>query len=477
MNQICVYLIKQEYQSINSLNAKIYSFAGFFYWRWLFLFKSSCKEGNFPSLKNLIINTKERSMSKRIFATAVVCVLMVSTVFASNGYFSHGYGTQYKSMAGAGVGLSLNSLASATNPASIASVGARVDVSAAMFSPARSYTITGNPSGYPGTFGLAPGKVESGSSSFVVPSAGVSLSLPGNSAVGLAIYGNGGMNTDYDSPTFGASPTGVNLMQLFVGATYAKKVMDKHSIGVTGLFAWQSFEAKGLGAFGMFSSDASNLTNNDASTATGFGVRVGYLGDILPILSIGASYQSKINMGEFEEYAGLFAEQGGFDIPANWTIGLALKATPILTIAADMQKIMYSEIKSIANSMLPNLQTAQLGTENGAGFGWQDMTVYKIGAQLSLIPGLTLRAGYSMTDQPIPAETVMFNILAPGVIEKHVTFGVTKSILPTIKLHLAVMKALSNSVSGANPLEAPGQQTIELEMDQWDAELGLSFSL
>ena len=299
-------------------------------------------------------------MSKNFFATILMCALMISTAFASNGYFSHGYGTQYKSMAGAGVGLALNSLASATNPASIVSVGARIDVGASYFNPNRSYNVTGNPSGYPGTFGLAPGKVESGSSSFIVPSAGVSLPLPGNSAVGLAIYGNGGMNSDYESPTFGNSPTGVNLMQLFVGATYAKKVMDKHSIGVTGLLAWQSFEAKGLAAFGMFSSDAANLSNNDASTATGFGIRVGYLGDILPILSIGASYQSKINMGEFAEYAGLFADQGDFDIPANWTIGVALKATPILTIAADMQKIMYSDVNSIANPMFPNLLTAQL---------------------------------------------------------------------------------------------------------------------
>jgi long-chain fatty acid transport protein len=416
-------------------------------------------------------------MSKKIFATVVISAFLISTAFATNGYFSHGYGTQYKSLAGAGVGLSLNSLGAATNPASIASLGPRVDVGASMFNPNRSYTVTGNPSGYPGTFGLAPGTVESGTTSFIVPSAGVNLSLPGNSSVGLAVYGNGGMNTDYEAATFGMNPTGVNLMQLFVGATYAKKVMDKHSIGVTGIFAWQSFEAKGLGAFGMFSSDATSLTDNDASTATGFGVRIGYLGDILPILSVGASYQSKINMGEFSEYAGLFAEQGDFDIPANWTVGIALKATPILTIVADMQQIMYSEIKSIANPMIPNIQAAQLGTEGGAGFGWQDMTVYKIGAQLSLIPGLTLRAGYSMTEQPVPAEDVMFNILAPGVVENHVTFGVTKSILPTIKLHLAIMRAMSNSVSGANPLEAPNQQTIELQMDQWDAEVGVSISL
>ena len=37
------------------------------------------------------------------------------------------------------------------------------------------------------------------------------------------------------------------------------------------------------------------------------------------------------------------------------------------------------------------------------------------------------------------------------------------------------MRALSQSVKGPNPLEAPGQQTIELRMDQWDVEVGFSF--
>jgi len=37
------------------------------------------------------------------------------------------------------------------------------------------------------------------------------------------------------------------------------------------------------------------------------------------------------------------------------------------------------------------------------------------------------------------------------------------------------MSALSNSVTGPNPLEAPGQQNIEIKMDQWEIELGFSF--
>lgn len=418
--------------------------------------------------------------SKNFLVLLIVMGLLVSAnLFATNGYFSHGYGTHYKGMAGAGTALGLSSMAASTNPAGMAFVGSQIDIGAALFNPNREYTVTGNPSGYPNTFPLMPANITSGSVSFIVPSAGVTLALPGGHHLGLSLYGNGGMNTDYESPVFGMQPTGVNLSQLFVAATYARQIISNHAIGVTGIFAYQMFEAKGLGAFGQmgFSSDAANLSDNDVSNSTGFGARIGYIGKIMPMLSIGASYQTKMAMSEFEEYAGLFAEQGGFDIPATWSAGIALHATPLLTIALDIQQIMYSDIKSIANPMLPNLMQAQLGNDEGAGFGWEDMTVYKLGVQWNVIPGLTLRGGYSMGEQPIPESEVMFNILAPGVIENHATFGFSKTLLPTLQVHAALTRAFSNSVTGENPMEAPGQQEIELKMDQWDAELGISFSL
>ncbi|MEZ5457414.1 MAG: hypothetical protein R3F04_15110, partial [Lysobacteraceae bacterium] len=59
-------------------------------------------------------------------ALAVLVTLgAVSTASATNGYFSHGYGTQSKAMGGAGVALSLDSLAPATNPAGLLHVGDR----------------------------------------------------------------------------------------------------------------------------------------------------------------------------------------------------------------------------------------------------------------------------------------------------------------------------------------------------------------
>ena len=72
-----------------------------------------------------------------------------------------------------------------------------------------------------------------------------------------------------------------------------------------------------------------------------------------------------------------FAENGGFDVPESYGVGVAFKLTPALTVAADVERINYSDIASVGNPL--NL-TQPLGTAQGAGFGWQDINIYKVGA-------------------------------------------------------------------------------------------------
>ncbi len=440
-----------------------------------------------------------------VFTVALVLGLCFETAYATNGYFRHGYGMQYRGLAGAGAALYLSPLGVATNPAVLSFLGSQLDIGFSLFNPNREYTVTGNPSGFPFTFPLTPGTVESDSKLFLIPTVGISYSLQGGNALGLAIFGNGGMNTDYPVKTFDTPqlsfepPTGVDLSQLFVAATYARRFGKNHAVGISGIFVFQRFRAEGLFAFGGFSSDPSKLTNNEHSNSTGFGARIGYLGEF-GVLSVGGSYQTKFSMSEFDEYAGLFAEQGGFDIPATWTAGIAVKASPKVTLAADIQQIMYSDIASVGNPLdlqnnppfvpnpnpnpndpntffLPNQNFKPLGDPNGWGFGWDDMTVVKFGVQLEVAPEFMLRGGFSTGGQPIPESEVMFNILAPGVIENHITLGLSAPVSDKVKFNFAFMHALSKSVTGPNPFEAPNQQQIELKMNQFEADLGVSITL
>ncbi len=426
-----------------------------------------------------------RSFVAKLVIVSVLSVMLFDSVWATNGYFSHGYGTQSKGMAGVGVALPTSSLTAATNPAGMFFVGNRYDIGLAIFNPNRQYTVT-NTSNAPNNFPLAPGTQESDSKLFVIPAAGANWMINDVSSVGVSIYGNGGMNTDYDTKTYDnpqapvTKPTGVNFSQLFIGATYARSVVENHVLGITGILAYQMFSADGLQAFGGFSSDPSKLTNNDTDSAIGIGLKLGYMGYVLPNLSIGAAYQPKTFMGEFDEYAGLFAEKGDFDIPSNWTIGLAYSPIETVTLGFDIQQIDYSETKSVGNKMNPgnivspdNPTGTKLGDDDGPGFGWEDMTVLKFGGHWNCYDTWVLRAGYSFGEQPIPASEMLFNIISPGVIEQHLSIGASKMIGER-EVSIAITRALTGNADGPNPM-GPTAQSIELEMDQWDIEIGFSF--
>jgi long-chain fatty acid transport protein len=431
-----------------------------------------------------------RSRSTRaLLALALSSAALVPTAaLATNGYFSHGYGTKNKGMAGAGAALPQDALAAATNPAGMAFVGNRLDLGAALFSPRREYTVTGDPTGFPGTFPLEPGTVESDSDYFVIPHFGWNRPVGKSASIGVSVYGNGGMNTDYPAHanpvrgcpagTYCAGGAGVDLMQLFVAPTYARRFgetspwgVSPAAWGISPIFAAQRFKATGLGSFADFSQDAANLSDRGYDWSYGYGARIGVQAGIAPDFTVAASYQSKIYMSEFDKYAGLFAEQGDFDIPATATLGLAWRTAPSTTLVFDVQRIWYSDVRSVANPFANLLVGEPLGADNGPGFGWRNMTIYKLGVQVDTSPAWTWRAGASYGRQPIPDSEVLFNILAPGVMETHVTAGFTRHFGKSSELNFAAMYAPTKRVRGVNPLEAPGQQEIELQMQQFELEL------
>ena len=434
-------------------------------------------------------------IKKSLIALSVSGALIAPSAYATNGYFAHGYSTAEKGLAGAGVAHSQDALASATNPAGLVKVGERLDVGGAIFNPNRQYTANddaaftllpngGNP------FPIAPGTYESAHDYFFIPHIGYNWMLDDTTAVGIAAYGNGGMNTNYKnvpypymagaSGTFAGGSAGVNLAQLFINATYAKQIDDKNAVGASLIMAYQEFKAHGLGAFGAngFSTDASNLTDNGDDSSLGFGVKLGWQGDITSDVTLGVSYQSKMSMSEFDDYAGLFAEGGDFDIPATAIIGLAWKTSDRSTLVFDIQQIYYSDVAAIGNPV-ENLFTCNpatnpancLGGSNGGGFGWDDMTVMKLGYEWQQ-NDMTWRVGVSNGDQPIQGggagSQAMFNILAPAVMETHLTFGFTMPIDASSEFTFAGMYAPSSSVEGATQFD--NTQTVKLEMDQFEIQ-------
>src|SRR5512141_2098898 len=162
------------------------------------------------------MNRGDAMKPERVLSLVAVGAFLVSAApaGATDGYFANGYGTNYKGMAGAGVALYLGTQAPATNPAAMAFLGPRYDIGMEVFNPNRQFSVTGAPSGFPGTFGLAPGTVRSGSKYFPIPSLGANWNVGDSGTFGISVYGNGGMNTDYAGSVFGAGPAGVDLSQM-----------------------------------------------------------------------------------------------------------------------------------------------------------------------------------------------------------------------------------------------------------------------
>ncbi|ENW05914.1 OmpP1/FadL family transporter [Acinetobacter beijerinckii] len=414
------------------------------------------------------------------FIGGVLPVIILSTLtqhaFATTGYFMHGYGVKSQGNAGASIASFNDALTIASNPSGLSWIDSRVDVGATLFNPKRSAEIEGNLAGANGQYS------GNGREYFVLPEFAINKKVNDTVALGLAIYGNGGMNTTYKRNPYAAfgntGEAGVDLAQVFISPAVAWRYSENQSIGIATNILYQRFEAKGISGFAPFSSDAQKLSNQGKDSATGIGVRVGWSAKLNDVVTVGANYSSKIEADKFDKYRGLFAQAGGFDVPESYAIGASFQITPALKILADAQRINYSDVDSVGHpfSLASVMAGNAFGTEKGQGFGWKDIDIYKLGATYQVDPQLTLRAGYSHNDQPIPNDQTFLNILAPGVIQDHLSLGATWSVDQRQELSVAYTYGFKKKVKGNQSIPtAFGGGEANLEMDQHI--LGLSYGL
>lgn len=411
-------------------------------------------------------------LSPKLFA--LTFSLIAINAEATDGYFTHGYGVKSQGMGGVGIALPQDALAAASNPAGMGLIGDRLDFGVTWFRPQRESEIRN-------TFGnFADGKYDANETdNFLIPEFGYNRQINPNLTLGVSVYGNGGMNTDYkkDIRLLGSTPPGVDLIQLFVAPTATWKINESNTIGLSVNLAYQRFEAKGLQNFdnAMFSTHPGRVTNNGHDSSYGAGLHLGWIGQINDRVTLGAKYQTKTYMTEFDKYKGLFAESGDFDIPESYGVGLAVKATSALTLAADLQRINYSDVDSVGNSIKQlTVKFQPLGSNTGPGFAWKDVTVVKIGASYAWNENLTLRAGYNHTTQPIRSSETLFNILAPGVVRDHITLGATYVLPNQSELSISYMHAFEETVRGRNTVPA-GFGGGDVNLSMYQNSLGIAY--
>jgi len=456
-----------------------------------------------------------KQLYKHLRSLCVISLLITPfTAYATNGYFLIGYGAKTRSMGGTGVAYGQDSLAAAANPAAMSDVkvdGAmRIDFGGELFLPKRSMSHSSDT--------LGNTREESGSNLFLSPTMGAIYKFNRKTTLGFAFVGNGA-NTRYDQTVPGkpncvegnspegvgsyffnfncnadSQTVGVNLLQAQMLPSIAYKITRNHTIGASLAIGISTFRAYGLGAFedlGFAGVGATKTSGNGNDWSYGAGVRLGWMGKFMDKrLTLGANYSSRVYMTKFDKYSELFAEQGSFDIPENFALGIAFKATPKLTIAADFQRIMYSDIASIGNPgpnahdksdlnpLCPGVDTPEclLGGDKGMGFGWEDQNIFKIGLNYDYNKHWSFRAGYNHGEGVIPDDQVLFSFLAPATPEDHLTLGGSYRPNKNIEWSFSYIHAFEKTVRGPTAYSnlAPGEDNGAVSM--YINMLGVSFA-
>lgn len=373
---------------------------------------------------------------------AVLAATCALPALATQGTFPHGYGVKSEGMGGVGIALAQDGLAGATNPAGMVRVGNRFDVGAAFLSVDNGSRFAGT------TYDATENK-----GLYIIPQLGANYMIDADSSVGVSVVGNG-VGTAYSrsANVGGMQGPRSQLQQMVATFSYARKLGEAHSVGAGLVLARQALTIRGPASIGL-------PEGHDSSY--GAGVRLGWSGQLTPELTVGATYASKVSMGKLDRFKGLLAEGGDMDVPANYGIGAAYKLGAT-TLAADVMRIEWGEIRSLANPGVTNAGGPP-GSANGPGFGWRNQSVWRVGVDHALSEALTLRAGYNQGTRLLNPRDTYLGVLAPSANRRHVTVGASYQLGRDGELSLAYARSIKGTTQGTG---APPDGLTDLYMGQ-----------
>lgn len=359
--------------------------------------------------------------------TALLLTMSVQQAQATQGTFPHGYGVKSEGMGGVVLALPQDSLVGASNPAGMVWVGTRVDAGVALLQVDNGIEFAGET-----ISGVEDNDL------YIIPQLGVNRALDEASSIGLSVVGNG-VGTAYgsDSNVGGLERPGSDFQQMVATISYARKLSEKHSLGLGVMLIRQQLDIDGTSSIGL---------PEGRDESYGGGLRLGYLGQLTDELSLGLSYATRGHMEKMKRFERLLAEGGDMDMPANYGLGLSYKRGD-WTLAADVQRILWSDVKSLGNPGVSRA-TGAPGDSDGPGFGWRDQTVYRLGVAYHVSSDLTLRLGYNDANQLLDSRDGYLGMLAPAANHRHATLGATYLLDSGNELSFAYARSFKDKVDG-----------------------------
>lgn len=227
------------------------------------------------------------------------------------------------------------------------------------------------------------------------------------------------------------------------------------------------------------------MSNNGTDYNNGFGVTVGALIKPHPMVALGFAGTPTIRMSKLDKYRNLMAENGRLDIPGRYVAGVKISPNDQLNIVTDVVRIMNSQVATYRNNSRALVDgrcnigatlVAEdcMGGKNGAGFGWSNQTLVKVGGEYKFTNRDTVRLGVSYGNKIGHTKDIVVNTLAPGAAAKWITSAGYSRRMPSYKLNSFLTFIPSQKMDGLNELSSGSLQTVDIKVGGFGFGLGVS---
>jgi len=244
------------------------------------------------------------------------------------------------------------------------------------------------------------------------------------------------------------------------------RLNEKQIIGVSAIFVTQSYGVSRLGLQSYNQALPAGLRSTvyDPYLESGYGagVNLALSSELTDGLNLDAGYQSRIDMNEFANYRGVYAQAADLDIPARARLGLAFKASDRSWLNVSVERVLYSEIGAFASQNLPSRFLSLLGDSTSPSFSWDDLTVYSVGWAWANNKGTSWHVDFSSRSQPSPSSKLLSQAINSDLAQNAMTVGYSRRMSMTSRFNVNAAYAPAEYAFGGNVL---GVTTDDLSQD------------
>jgi len=235
------------------------------------------------------------------------------------------------------------------------------------------------------------------------------------------------------------------------------RVSENQLFGVSAVFVTQTY---GVSSLGMQTYERSLPVGFRSSTydpfqetSYGAGVNLALRSEIAKGISMETSFRSRIDMNQFYNYQGVYAQRADLDIPARARLGLAFQASKQSWLNVSVERVLYSEIGAFASRNLPARFLSLLGDSTSPSFSWDDLTVYSIGwAWADGKKGTSWYIDFSSRTQPLPSSSILSQAINSDLAQNAVTMGYSRRMSMSSRFNVNAAYAPAEYAFGGNVL-------------------------